>query len=109
MTCSRKGKDGIEHLFRIDIDAINFRAHFGEAGARYESYVSGSHDGYSHHIGFVRVSALDRLAGFLGYRYADFVALGFTLQDLAEIYADCLRTDLGFPMPEDSGQGSASA
>ena len=100
MTCSRKGKDGIEHLFRIDIDAV---AAYEEAHPDWSIMDDiGSADR-------VRVSALDRLAGFLGYRYADFVALGFTLQDLAEIYADCLRTDLGFPMPEDSGQGSASA
>ena len=100
MGCTRRGSDGLDHVFRIDVDAL----------AAYED----AHPDWSimddiQQADKVRVTALNRLSTFLGYPYAEFVALGFTVQDLADIYVECMRSDLGFPTPEDSGQESPSA
>lgn len=98
MTVMKKAANGQEILFALDFDAVMA---YEEAHSEWSllTEINGMATN-------MRVSTLNRLCEFVGYPYRDFVALGFHVDDLADIYTKVLVEDLGFPSPDtqDSGE-----
>lgn len=98
MSCTRKGRrDGLDHTFRIDVDEVVAYELENPSWSIMDEFASAEKG---------RLSSLDRLCGFMGHTYKEFVQMGFDMSDLAEICMECMKSDLGFPMPEDSGPES---
>lgn len=98
MTVTRRSRNGQDIYFRLDINAI-----VEYENAHPEWSIMDDITGLANKV---RLSTLDRLCGFMGYSYSEFIGMGFRMDDLAGIFGEVLVEDLGFPTPESSETGS---